>query len=88
MGDLLLRRHWALRSRGVGIVGVTRRATQPVLGRIHGETGGGGGAAGRGMGNKAVSGRWSKGGCAWLLRDRNVVSGSYALGTKAEPFES
>lgn len=57
MGDLLLRRHWALRSRSVGIVCITWRATKPVLYGIHGETGSGGGAAWRCMGNKAVSGR-------------------------------
>ena len=42
MGDLLLRRHRALRSRtrSVGIVGITRRAAKAVLRGIHGETGG------------------------------------------------
>lgn len=40
MGDLLLRRHGALRSGSIGIVRITRRAAKPVLGGIHGETGG------------------------------------------------
>lgn len=42
MGDLLLWGHWALRSgiRSVGIVRITRRATKPILGGIHGETSG------------------------------------------------
>ena len=40
VGDLLLRRHGALGSWSVGIVCVTGRATEAILGGIHGETGG------------------------------------------------
>ena len=43
MGDLLWRRHRALRSVGVGsvgIVGIAGRAAKAILGWIHWETGG------------------------------------------------
>ena len=40
LGDLLLRRHGTLRPRSVGVVGITGRATKPILWGIHGETGG------------------------------------------------
>lgn len=56
MGDLLLRRHGALRSRSVGIVCVAWRAAKAIRSGIHGETGGRRRATWGGMSNEAVSG--------------------------------
>ena len=89
---LLRRRHWTRRSGGVRVVSVAGWATEPVLALIHGETGGGGGAAGWGM-DDAVGGRWRiEGGGAGLLGGGWVVAvaGSRsALRTKAaKTFEA
>ena len=96
MGHLLLWRHWTRSSWGVWVVGVARRATEPVLALIHGETGGGGGAAGWGV-DDAVGGWWRiEGGGTGLLGGGwvsvvvVVVAGSRsALRTKAaKTFEA
>jgi len=82
---LLLWRHGTRRPGGIRIVGIAGWAAEPVLILIHGETGGGGGAARRGV-NDAVGGRGRiESGGAGLLGGGGIVAGSAgsALRTKA-----